>query len=220
MNIINFLRKPYLAMFLASLMLFASCSQYDNEIVETSEPLSLSNFIGQHLQIVTEISILLESESNIDAESLQSISKNLKPEEMLGVLEDANFQQADVISELFLEMYNNNLNFTNSNPNLKNLNNNEIENMVTVEIDKQLIQFQRNKSSNVQSNKSDCKENMDRGASRCQRNFAISAASAIGVGLFTGGIGYAIGIATAGIIAGLCIDDVNQDYLECRLNNS
>ena len=32
MNILNNLRKPYFAIFLATLMLFASCSQYDNDI--------------------------------------------------------------------------------------------------------------------------------------------------------------------------------------------
>lgn len=37
MNILNNLRKPYFAMFLASLILFVSCSQYDNTIPENIE---------------------------------------------------------------------------------------------------------------------------------------------------------------------------------------
>ena len=37
MNILNNLRKPYFAMFLASLILFTSCSQYDDTIPENIE---------------------------------------------------------------------------------------------------------------------------------------------------------------------------------------
>ncbi|MEN8857059.1 MAG: hypothetical protein ABF260_03240 [Flavobacteriaceae bacterium] len=35
MNILNSLRKPYFSIFLASLVLFASCSQYDSQPIET-----------------------------------------------------------------------------------------------------------------------------------------------------------------------------------------
>ena len=34
MNILNYIRKPYLAMFLASLMLFVSCTQYDSIVTK------------------------------------------------------------------------------------------------------------------------------------------------------------------------------------------
>lgn len=44
MNIIQFLRKPYLAMFLASLMLFASCSQYDTESNEVKQSFDYEAF--------------------------------------------------------------------------------------------------------------------------------------------------------------------------------
>ncbi len=44
MNIIKFLRKPYLAMFLASLMLFASCSQYDTELNEVKQSFDYETF--------------------------------------------------------------------------------------------------------------------------------------------------------------------------------
>ena len=34
MNILNSLRKPYFSIFLASLVLFVSCSQYDSQPIE------------------------------------------------------------------------------------------------------------------------------------------------------------------------------------------
>ncbi len=50
MNIIKNLRKPYLAMFLASLVLFVSCEQYDNEgVINDSIENSFAKFSGQEL---------------------------------------------------------------------------------------------------------------------------------------------------------------------------
>jgi SdpC family antimicrobial peptide len=50
MNILNNLRKPYFAMFLATLMLFTSCSQYDNDIpIDNLSENSLEVFSGQEL---------------------------------------------------------------------------------------------------------------------------------------------------------------------------
>ena len=50
MNILNNLRKPYFAIFLATLMLFASCSQYDNDIpIDNLSENSLEVFSGQEL---------------------------------------------------------------------------------------------------------------------------------------------------------------------------
>ncbi|NEV92993.1 biotin transporter BioY [Psychroflexus sp. YR1-1] len=217
MDILKTLRKSYFTMFLASLVLLISCSQYDDEIIDTNEKLSLSNYIEEHLKLTTELMILLESERNIDKESFlksmskksKSISENSKPEEIIGTLVNANFQQSNVISELFLKIYYNNLNFINSNPDLKNLNKNEIENMITVEIDKKLIQFLSNKSSDS------CKETWVKALSRCKRNAAISMGASLAVGAFTGGTGYLVGFFVSGVVAGICASDADADYSEC-----
>lgn len=42
MNLLNNLRKPYFALFLSSLMLFASCSQYSDEVNSTIDPVPVS----------------------------------------------------------------------------------------------------------------------------------------------------------------------------------
>lgn len=42
MNLIKTLRKPYLSIFLASLVLFVSCSQYDNENIQKFDDASLN----------------------------------------------------------------------------------------------------------------------------------------------------------------------------------
>ena len=136
MKLIKNFRKPYFAIVLASLTLFASCNQYDNEAIETQYSAELTNnlnlaaYLEKHLQISTEIILLLESENNIDIESLQSANENLKPVEILGMLQSANIHQSDDISELFIQMNINNNNFSNSNPKLKSLNYSEIESMM------------------------------------------------------------------------------------------
>ena len=222
MKLIKNFRKSYLAIVLASLTLFTSCSQYDNEVNEIPKStelanrennLNLADYVKKHLQISNDITILLANENNIDIESLQSASDKLKPEEILGMLNDANIQQAEVISELFIQMYYNTLDFTNSNPDLKNLNYSELENMVTVEIDKQLDEFYSRSSG-------DCRENLDRAKARCGRNMAISLAVAGAVGIFSGGVGYAFGAATAILVAGFCAEDANDDYNDCMGYNS
>ncbi len=218
MNLIKNFRKPCFAIVLASLTLFASCSQYDNEAIETpnlavlTNNLNLANYLERHLQISAEITILLESENNIDTESLQYAKENLKPEEILGMLEDANIQQSDDISKLFIQMNNNN-NFANSNPHLKNLNYSEIENMISVEIDNQLDQFQRKASGS-------CRNSWNTSYERCNRNFLTSLA-AVGIsGFFTLGIGTAIGAGAAILILALCKSDTDEDYMECMGYNN
>jgi SdpC family antimicrobial peptide len=49
MNILSKFRKPYFAMFLASLILFVSCEQYDNDVPINSTETSIAKFSGQEL---------------------------------------------------------------------------------------------------------------------------------------------------------------------------
>ena len=129
------------------------------------------------------------------------------------MLEDANIQQSDDISKLFIQMNNNNNNFANSNPHLKNLNYSEIENMISVEIDNQLDQFQRKASGS-------CRDSWNTSYERCNRNFLISLA-AVGIsGFFTLGIGTAIGAGAAILILALCKSDTDEDYMECMGYNN
>ncbi|WP_452218357.1 hypothetical protein [Lacinutrix undariae] len=222
MNLIKNFRKPYLTIILASLTLFASCSQYENEVEEIPNStelanrinkLNLADYVEKHLQISNDIYILLENENNIDIEFLESAPDKLKLNEILGMLENANVQQSGLISDLFIQMYHNTLDFTNSNPDLKNLNYSEFENMITVEIDKQLDENYSNRSTG------DCRATLDKAKARCGRNMVISLAVAGGVGIFTGGVGYAFGAGAAILVASLCAEDANNDYKDCMRNN-
>lgn len=218
---INFtkkIRKSYLASILASLTLFASCSQYDNDIQNSinstdninleknSGNINLDSFVEKQLQTSTEIINLLEKENNIDFESLEYVSKDLKPEDLLIILEDANIQKSDVISNLLIQLYNESVNFGINNPDFKNLNQNEIEKMINVEI-------------NNQHNKLDgfnpCRDVLDIAKARCGENLLIALAAAALVGIFTGGVGYGFGAATAILIAAKCATDADNDYNAC-----
>jgi len=60
MKLTKNLRSPSLSLFLASLVMFVSCSQYDHET--EFEPLDLSGYIEKHLELTSELSALIEKE--------------------------------------------------------------------------------------------------------------------------------------------------------------
>ncbi len=114
MKIIKFLRKPYLAILLASLTLFASCSQYDNILTEPKsiDALALKNM---HNDIKIELSgikfdssqILNKTTDQSDAERiyLENVEYfNLHGVEQLFI---KNNLDTEIIAEL--EFYGNNI---------------------------------------------------------------------------------------------------------------
>jgi hypothetical protein len=87
MNLIKFLRKPYLAILLASLTLFASCSQYDNEIIEPN---------------------------SLDAKALKSVHQNIKIE-LNKASKDAKTNFAQFKNSSMEQEYLNNLSYLDEN---------------------------------------------------------------------------------------------------------
>lgn len=208
MNIIKILRKPYLAMFLASLMLFSSCSQYDNEINEESESLNLSNFVEKHLEISTEISKLMINEKRINLSILQQTSHIIKYEQINEMLESVNFEVSNKIALLIQQMHSNSVKFVKSNPQYKNLNKNEIESLITAEID-----YLMNKAFLKRAGP--CKDAFHIAQGRCTRNYAISAGTAAVVGIFTAGFGWLAGAGAALVVFTVCNVNAESDYDDC-----
>ena len=95
MNIIKFLRKPYLAILLASLTLFASCSQYDNDLAPDSiDALALKNM---HNDIKTNL-------SNVKFDSSQFSSKTFEESEAERIyLENVEYLNLHGAEQLFIK---------------------------------------------------------------------------------------------------------------------
>jgi hypothetical protein len=87
MNLIKFLRKPYLAILLASLTLFASCSQYDNEIIEPN---------------------------SLDANALKNVHQNIKID-LNNASKNANINFAQFKDSTIEQEYLNNLSYLDEN---------------------------------------------------------------------------------------------------------
>lgn len=63
MNIINILRKPYLGIFLASLMLFASCSQYDSDVSNQSFDYKGNSFFKSNQNLINVVTLNLDKKN-------------------------------------------------------------------------------------------------------------------------------------------------------------
>ncbi len=207
MNIIKFLRKPYLAILLASLTLFASCSQYDNDI---------------------------EEPNNIDAVALKSMHQNIKFE-LNNANKETNYSQfkkTDIEQEYldnlsYLDENGLEALFTKYNIDQKFLsefefykNNETSENIYQLLIDNfqindvqeasflfNLIEVYNLVESGLQLNKSTefSKEQMQRISWGCALAIAGTVAATAGAAFITGGASLIVfliskGIATASII--------------------
>ena len=78
MNILKALRQPYFSIFCTSLILITSCSSPANENVIEENTISVEKFAQQHFELSNSLLSLLENESNIDYDSLNSSLNNVK----------------------------------------------------------------------------------------------------------------------------------------------
>ncbi|WP_299524063.1 hypothetical protein [Winogradskyella sp.] len=171
--------------------------------------LSLEDYVSKQIQIGAEINTLLLNEENINIQYLESLSVEFELNEVSNILQEANIQKSERISNLLVAMYNNSIDFANNNPDFKNFTSEEIENIIEAEYDKQLEQYNKSNS---------CIETYDRARYRCGRNLTIAVSVSAVVGIFTGGMGWGIGAMSAFAISALCLDDAMDDYNECMEN--
>lgn len=103
----NKFRKPYLACIFALTLLFASCSQYENQNEEVNDSFllakkasSLTNYVEEHIKMTHELYELVENETDINIELLQGLTRDIDFGQLNSVLENANITEFDKITNL------------------------------------------------------------------------------------------------------------------------
>ena len=137
MTIIKFLRKPHFALFLASLILFSSCSKdgllEDSNLNENT--LTLEQYIVKHIELTTQMTNLTNSISNDDFKKLVDLeNKSFKTKNYEIALKDKEVNIPEEINRVQLEIFENTKTLYN-NPKYNSLNEEEFLSLITNEIE-------------------------------------------------------------------------------------
>jgi hypothetical protein len=191
----NKFRKPYVTCIFALVLLFTSCSQYENqneEVIDSSlsakETSSLANYVEEHIKMASKLYELIEYETDINVELLKDSTKNIDFDQLDSVLENANFIEFRKIAGLLKKINANNSQFIESNPDFDIQ---KLESIIINELDKMLV----TKSSQTESDS--CLDRYKVAKGRCFRNLTIALTIAGGAAFFTAGLGGAFGAAPA-----------------------
>lgn len=236
MPLIKKLRKPFVALCFATLTLFASCSQYDNEIEQTvietsnvvksmkesikSNAFSLWDFADKHIEISKEIATILKKDKNLNLEVLDeaiNTSKVESYEEFDTVLKLNNIKESSTIIRLMKEMEANNDKFLKSNPDIVRLNQNELGELIGNEIYSKVDGSSQN-NPNGGSTLGPCEDEYDSDMNSCHFNLALSAGASVALAIISGGIGGVYSGTMAMVIWTGCIGEAWDDMENCLGN--
>ena len=126
------LRKPYISIFLASLILFVSCSQ---ENINTIDSMELSELVSMHLNMTSELPLshadnpIMQTNNNTDIYHLGNIHD---------LIQNMGLSDNQKAKENVINMISNISTFLNSNPELIELGDEGVMNLISTEIDIQL----------------------------------------------------------------------------------
>lgn len=212
MNIIKFLRKPYLAIILASLTLFASCTQ--DTLLEGSEiqTQTLEEYLIKHIELTSKTVELKNSVNYNDIDKLINLqNKSIETSDLKLILKNENIEIPDEIFELQLKFIEN-TRILHNNPKYNSLNQEEFLTLITNEIKSQF-----DNASTFSKKSNDCDSEFDEANEDCLIDFAASAATVGVVGLFTSfGIGSLIGGGIALIRFGECNESAQDALADCQ----
>ncbi|NMH89114.1 hypothetical protein [Flavivirga algicola] len=216
------IKKTYFSLFLATLLLFTSCTQYANDIDENititsqiTEHLSLEDYVNNHINLTSKLFDIINNEKNVSQDILRESKRYSTSKENIKTLKEAGFKETEIISDLLIKISNNTSKFIQNNPTLTKFSENEIEDTLTIEIDKQLKFNKLAKLAESKYSKSDCQSRFETAKGRCKTNFAIGIAGLAISGFFSFGLGTVVG---AGFVSGLavkCSNDALADYNAC-----
>ncbi len=206
MNLIKFFRKPHLALLLALLLIFSSCSQYEYDNIGTN--LNLEDFAERHIDISSKVIALLNEEKNIDIHIIKMIppTDDYTKQELNKVFEISGIKESTKLVNLFSEMNENAKNYVRSNP-YSDLE--IIEESITSVLDK------KSNDLNFALRHGDCEEERDEAYARCDRNYVISVGVAVVSAFYTFGVGTLLAGVTALLIWADCTDAAWHNYREC-----
>lgn len=207
MNILKHLRKPYFSIFLATLVLFVSCSQYDNiELEEKS--LTLEEYTENNMEIINQMTYILSREKNIDVDKLMNPNNSVKTQtDLETIYSTAGIEASDKMYELTIDLIDNVAMLMN-NDNYNHLTEQELITLITNEIEYQFLDDSTSKSSA-------CQDTFEIAKDRCYRNYAIAVAAAAVSAFWSFGVGTLIGLAAASAVAVNCSAEALSDYNNC-----
>ena len=206
------LRKSQLSLFMACILLFASCSSpsIDKESIERE---FLTKVVSKHIEISEEIALKFTNEEELDLNFLFNSPKYFKTsDELKNNLVKAKFKNVEELTFLFKELNENITSFLESINARENYTEEEVQKIISDEINKQ---FDENNNAFLNHKQSSCYSNFERAKSRCNRNWYLANAAVAISGFFTLGIGTLVGATAAGSMAILCITDARSDLNEC-----
>ena len=201
MNIIKIARKPYLAVVFASVMLFASCSQYDHEINESVEPLSVTKYVEKHIELTSELINIVNTDKELVIEALSNVINNTRIDEIEMIFENANFNESKSISKLIKEIQDNTFHFVESNPEMKTNGQDYIVNLISHEIEEQKSNYA------TEMRQGSCDDKYGSDIDICKENYYFSLA----VIAVTAVVSF--GIATISLAN--CMDRAFHTYDDC-----
>lgn len=210
MNNLKAFRKSHIAFLLTIFIMFMSCS--DNQLTddELEQNYDITSFANNHLNIATEFSSLIQSETDINYDIFLDMSTSIDRDEFKSILKDASFNNPEKITSLIDEMSLNAQKFLKNNPEFINLNEKQVRDIFETEFDSQIIN-----NFSVQKAGS-CEDTRDTAEYRCERNWFISMGSIAVLTVATGGTAYIATTVATGIFA-ICMNDAKSDYEACLI---
>ncbi len=208
MNILKNFRKPYLALFLSSLMIFVSCNHDDILFRNSSNKnnLTLELYVSRHIEISNELLNLIDKEKNINYEILINETNEISKNEFVNLLQNANIKNHQRISELFFQLKNLSEEFVNENVSIRNMDIDEFEILFVTELD--------NQTSDNFARFGDCEDDYETAENRCERNWVISMGLAFVGGVLTGGAAWLATAGATGLFV-VCLEEAAADYEDC-----
>jgi len=207
MSILKALRKPYLSIFLSGLILFISCSQYEDDQLENQNTVGLSSYINKHLELSSLLSHELKINKVIDLKTLNNISYDQNLELALDSL---NFNNKDRILSILNKMENNTSDFFSKNEHFQNIDIDTYKNLITAEINIALTSLEYHKQ------RGSCEDAFDNSTGNCLENLALASAVALGTAFISFGVGTAYALTAATLIMVKCMSDAEDAYDDCR----
>ena len=206
MNILKIVRKPYLSIIMATLVLFVSCNK-DVDVYSTK----IESTVKKHIQLTHELSILYKKQDTNVISLNQGVKFYKNKKEFRNFLTKFNYKSIDQIILLTEKISNNLNNYLLS----ENVDSNTNENYITDLISKEIIKQQKNNNKNFSFKVSNCEGALNKAGKNCDDNYAIGIAAVIVSAFFTFGWGTVIGYAAVNGLMIKCHNDAASAYSDC-----
>jgi hypothetical protein len=202
--------KKTISLILSFIMMWSCTSDY----IKVKNENALNQYVRRLLEINSRYDFeLLNNDSektnvnDFDVNLLQEALSQNNHDDIKEVFDMAGYTNPDVIANLIVELNMVSIAFADDNPEFSNYSEEEIEVAMVNELN--LI------FDDSQFMSRSCASTYQTVRERCERAYTFSVGVSLVVGLFTGGVGAAVGTVVATINGANCIDNAFHDYMDC-----